>query len=466
MSNESTGSVEPSIRNKAQLLEQIIESSTDFAIFTVDATGMVTSWNIGAERLFGFTEREMVGSMADVTFVSEDRQKGAADQERSLARRDGRALDERWHQRKDGSRFWASGLLMPLKEGPGFVKITRDRTEQRQANEQLRENEERFRLLATSIPQLVFRTRHDGSRTWASPQWIEFTGLSSDDSLRFGWLDAIHPDDRERTVSAWKDAPAKGEYYAEQRIRREKDGEYRWHQTRARPLNGTSATSNDWIGTMTDIHELRGLKDRQGVLMAELQHRTRNLLAVVQSVASQTARTSASLQVFKKNFESRLRALSRVQGLISRVDHQDVDLRTLLGVELEAHGGTDGKVAIEGPAAKLPPSSAQALALAIHELGTNALKYGALAQPTGKLRVAWQLLRERDQTRLVLEWHETGVTMPAGKPTRKGYGSELIENALPYQLMAKTNLAYEPDGVRCSITVPVHASGPDEAGHD
>jgi len=455
--SESGDFVDPAM-SKAQLFELIVESSTDFAIFTTGTTGAVTSWNVGAERLFGFTESEMIGSTADVIFIAEDRQKGAPDQERSQARQEGRAIDQRWHQRKDGSRFWASGLMMPLKEGSGFVKITRDRTEQRHANDQLRENEERFRLLATSIPQLVFRSLHDGVRTWGSPQWIDFTGLSFEDSLGFGWLDTIHPDDRDGTVSAWKDAPAKGEYYAEQRIRRAKDEEYRWHQTRARPLNGNSPTTSDWVGTMTDIHELRGLKDRQAVLMAELQHRTRNLLAVVQSIASQTARNSTSLQIFKTEFESRLRALSRVQGLISRVDYQDVDLRTLVDVELKAHGMEDGKAVIEGPPVEVPPPSAQALALAIHELATNALKYGAFAQPDGRLRVAWQLDRERDETRLVLEWRETGVVMPAEKPTRKGYGTELIENALPYQLMAKTDLAYGADGVRCLITVPVHAN--------
>jgi PAS domain S-box-containing protein len=467
MSDKSSGSVDPAI-SKAQLFETIIESSTDFAIFTMDPTGTTTSWNIGAERLFGFTESEIIGSTADVIFTPEDRQKGAADQERSLARRDGRAIDERWHQRKDGSRFWASGLMMPLKEGPGFVKITRDRTEQRRANEQLRENEQRFRLLATSVPQLVFTTRHDGFRTWGSPQWIDFTGLSLENSLGSGWLDAIHPDDREGTVRAWQDAPAKGEYYAEQRIRRKRDQQYRWHQTRARPVNGKNPASNDWVGTMTDIHELRGLKDRQDVLMAELQHRTRNLLAVVQSVASQTARKSASLEVFKTEFESRLRALSRVQGLISRVDHRDIDLRTLICVELEAHGAVEGggRIIVDGPTAELDPSSAQVLALALHELATNALKHGALGQPTGRLRVAWQLERKADETRLVLEWRETGVCMPSGKPTRRGYGSELIEKALPYQLMAKTNFAYGSDGVRCSISVPVQTSGPNEVEHD
>jgi PAS domain S-box-containing protein len=355
---------------------------------------------------------------------------------------------------------------MPLKDGLGFVKITRDRTEQYEASQLLRENEERFRLLATSIPQLVFQTRHDGFRTWGSPQWIEFTGLSLEESVGFGWLDAIHPDDRDATQQAWEGATKTGEYYAEHRIRRGKDQQYRWHQTRAKPINGLSPSSNDWVGTMTDIHQLRGLQDRQGVLVAELQHRTRNLLAVVQSVASQTARKSASLAAFRTEFESRLRALSRVQGLISRVDYQDVDLHKLIDMELSAHTGSvqqSDKIVVQGPPAALPASAAQVLALAVHELATNAVKYGALVQPSGRLTVTWEITEERGEPRAALQWRESGVPMEEGGRKRKGYGSELIENALPYQLEAETELNYGPDGVICSIVVPVSVGGGDRA---
>jgi PAS domain S-box-containing protein len=459
--SDKEANIDPALRTKAELFELIVESSTDFAIYTVDANGMATSWNVGAERLFGYSESEILGTSADVVFLAEDREKGAPEQERQLALRNGRGADERWHQRKDGSRFWASGLLMPLKERTGFVKITRDRTEQYQANQQLLVNEERFRLLATSIPQLVFQTRHDGFRTWGSPQWIDFTGLSLDESVGFGWLDAIHPDDRAATQKAWEGARQTGEYYAEHRIRRRSDQQYRWHQTRAQPINGLSPTNNDWVGTMTDIHQLRGLQDRQGVLVAELQHRTRNLLAVVQSVASQTARKSVSLPAFQTEFESRLRALSRVQGLISRVDYQDVDLQTLIDMELSAHTGDaqqSDKVVVRGPPAALPASAAQVLALAVHELATNAVKYGALVQPTGRLTVTWEITKERGEPKAALQWRESGVPLGEGRPNRKGYGSELIENALPYQLEAETDLAYGPDGVICSIVVPVRLS--------
>ena len=453
------------------LFELIVDSSTDFAIFTMDPNGITKSWNIGAERLFGYAESEIVGLSADLIFTPEDREVGAPEKERVQARADGRALDERWHQRKEGSRFWASGLMMPLKDIGGFVKITRDRSEQHRAEERLRESEERFRLLATSIPQLVFLTRPDGDRTWGSPQWIAFTGLSLDESLGFGWLQAVHPDDRAATQSAWRDAQKTGEYYIEHRVRRQADGEYLWHQTRSKPLNAENASSSDWVGTMTDIDGLRSLQDRQHVLMAELQHRTRNLLSVVQSIANQTIRSSSSLEAFGTQFGSRLRALSRVQSLLARVEDQVIDLHTLVTAELAAHDDGDlrsnkigdlksSKITVVGPAVALPATAAQALGLALHELATNAVKYGALAQPTGKLAVTWELKGESPSPAVALEWRESGVFMPAvGPPKRKGYGSELIERALPYQLRAKTKLEFGPDGVRCAIMVPVPANG-------
>lgn len=454
--------VKPQPAPQDELFEHLVESSTDFAIYTTAHDGTATSWNIGAERLFGYLATDIIGSSADVIFTEEDQAAGEPRTEREGAARHGRAANERWHRRRDGSRFWASGSLVPLRNPEdGFVKIVRDRTEVYRANAALRANEERFRLLATSIPQLVFRTRPDGHRTWGSPQWIDFTGLTLEESVGLGWLDAIHPEDRLATQEAWEEARERGEYYVEHRIRRGAEGEYRWHQTRARPVDPGRDGAGDWVGTMTDIHDLRGLQDRQGVLLAELQHRTRNLLAVVQSIASQTIRKSPSLTAFRNEFEGRLQVLSRVQGILARSDHKDIDLRTLLDAELTAHGdgavGT-GRIIVEGPPVVLPANSAQAIALAVHELATNAVKHGALAQDSGRLAVRWDFAADETRPGVLLEWNESGVAMPEdASPQRRGYGTELIERALPYQLRAKTRLEFRPDGVRCTILVPVRA---------
>lgn len=456
----------PKVPEKGELFERIVDSATGFAIFTMDAAGVTTSWNTGAERLLGYAEGEILGQSADVIFVVEDRGAGAPEAERAMALAKGRAEDERWHLRKNGSRFWGSGLLMPLTGlEVGFVKILRDQTERHAAEKRMRESEELFRVLATHIPQLVFKTRATGERTWGSPQWVEFTGLGFQESLKLGWLDAVHPDDREPTLAAWHAAREAGEYFVEHRTYRRAAGEYRWHQTRARPIESGDDLLGEWVGTSTDIHDLRGLQDRQKVLLAELQHRTRNLLAVVQSLARQALRRNPSLPDFEAEFGERLRALGRVQSLLARTDHHALDLRTLIEAELTAHGESQGeadKVWIDGPQAAVPGEAAQTLALALHELATNAVKYGALAQPTGRLAVTWRA-DEESERRIVLEWRESGVAMPQDTPRRKGYGSELIERALPYQLRAKTQLAFGADGVYCQITVPVGAAG--EAGH-
>jgi PAS domain S-box-containing protein len=443
-----------------ELLRLIVDSATDFAIFTVDPNGIVTSWNSGAQRLLGYTEAEIIGHSADVTFPPDDGGSRAAEEERLTASAQGRAEDERWQQRKDGSRIWASGLLVALADRTrGFVKILRDRTPQHALEQRLRESEELFRLLATNIPQLVFRTKGSGERTWGSPQWCIYTGLSFHDSLQFGWLDAVHPDDRLHTEQAWSEAADNGEYYVEHRIRRAADGEYRWHQTRAVPVNGVAAESNDWVGTSTDIHELRSAQDEQRVLLAELQHRTRNLLAVVQGIARQTLRSSKSLEQFGPAFESRLRALSRVQGLLARSDQQAITLRELVETELFAHGSfhDHGKVTIEGHDGVLATSSAQPLALALHELATNATKYGALAHDSAKLHVSWVRDESAEQPRVVLRWLERGVAIPRAEPPRSGFGLELIRRALPYQLHTPTRLEFDTDGVTCEISVPLAA---------
>jgi PAS domain S-box-containing protein len=457
MNEEGVRPEHPLAPASEEFLSLVLESIRDYAIFSTDCEGLVTSWNSGAERVLGYRADEIMGRCADVIFTPEDRSAGAFDEERRRASMYGRAEDERWQMRRNGSRFWASGLMMPLADRKrGFVKILRDRTERHLAGLRLSETEERFRQLATGIPQLVFRSRSDGAYTWVSPQWVQFTSLDQKASLEFGWLQVVHPEDRDATRAAWRRAEAAGVYQAENRIRRDADGRYRWHQTQARPIRGIDGgPAEEWVGTMTDIHELRRMQERQHVLMAELQHRTRNLLAITQAIATQTLRHSKSLPAFQAQFEGRLRALSRVQTLILGVDYADVELRDLVAAELDAHDSPSfvaGKVRIEGPSVRLGTGVAQAVGLCLHELATNAVKYGALAQDDGRLEVVWRIEQGEAERRIVLDWRETGVVMPRDK-IRRGYGRQLIERALPYQLGARTKLDFLPDGVHCTIAV-------------
>ena len=144
MTNSS--SHEPVKYNRTRLLEALLDSATDYAIIAMDLDGLVTSWNEGARRILGWTEEEMIGQPASVFFTLEDRQKGTPLAEMQSALDHGRGNDERWHQKKDGTCFWASGEMMPLKDEngtpQGFLKILRDRTDQRQAAEAQRADAE------------------------------------------------------------------------------------------------------------------------------------------------------------------------------------------------------------------------------------------------------------------------------------------------------------------------------------
>ena len=192
-----------SLRVSESRYRAIVESATDYAIITMDLDGRVTSWNQGARAILGWEEAEVVGQPAALIFRPEDRAANVPEKEMQGALSTGGAADERWHLKRDGSLFWASGQLTPLRDGGlfGYLKILRDQTEQRLTAERLRASEERFRTLAEGIPQLVWRSRSDGNRTWGSPQWVEYSGLSLEQSIGFGWLNAVHGEDRAAAIA-------------------------------------------------------------------------------------------------------------------------------------------------------------------------------------------------------------------------------------------------------------------------
>jgi two-component sensor histidine kinase len=207
----------------------------------------------------------------------------------------------------------------------------------------------------------------------------------------------------------------------------------------------------------------REATDRQLVLVAELQHRTRNILGVVRSIAERTLARSNSLNEFHNAFQERLKALARVNGLLSRLNNRErITFSQLVRSELSGMGMTanDGQIRLTGPEnVKLRSSTVQTLALGLHELATNALKYGALSRPEGRLSISWFVeLTASEEQQLKVEWRESGVLVqngPDAKPPRIGYGRELIERALPYQLKAETTYVITPEGVHCTIALPI-----------
>jgi PAS domain S-box-containing protein len=175
--------MEQALRESEERYRLILENALEFAIFTLDKEGLVTTWNPGAQRILGFEEQEIVGRRLDIIFTEEDRKNGLLDIEMGRALTQGKAQDERWHLRKDGSPFWATGLMMPLNDENGqhlgFLKILRDRTARKQAEQALRETEARFRQLADAMPQIVWSARADVPWTTITSV-VRFTGLPED----------------------------------------------------------------------------------------------------------------------------------------------------------------------------------------------------------------------------------------------------------------------------------------------
>lgn len=331
------------------------------------------------------------------------------------------------------------------------------RTQELEAkNAALGESELRFRTLVEGMPQLVWRAEDGGHWTWASPQWSDYTGLSADKSMGLGWLHALYPDDREKARNAWSRAEAGAPLDMVVRLCNRREGGYRHFRLRASAVRKDERVL-EWLGTSTDIDDLLQLQKRQQILLAELQHRVRNILAVVRSVFGRTVDAGGDLDDVADHFRGRLDSLARTQVVVTQRANGLVDLESLIRDELLSVGASDGpNLAIEGPEVALPPKAAESIGLAVHELTTNALKYGALRVSEARLDIGWKTSRgPKGGRRLDFTWLEQGIPAVPVDPVRQGFGSELIREALPYQLEAETSLDFRPGGVCCTISVPL-----------
>lgn len=356
-----------------------------------------------------------------------------------------------------------------------LVRETAERTwaavERARAEAALRESEERLQA-AVAVGRLGLWDWdiRSGATHWSDEHFrMEGYGVGEVKPSYEAWAARVHPDDRPGAEAALRQAmDQRGEYIREFRVVHP-DGGVRWLYGRGRFSYDPEGRASRMVGAMIDTTDRREWEDTQKVLVAELQHRTRNLMSVVRAMAEKTVRSSRDLQDFRGRFRDRLDALARVQGLLSRLkEHDRVTFDELIASEVDAMDAAD-RVDLKGPkGVRLRSSTVQTLAMAIHELATNAVKYGALGQPQARLSIHWSFEAEGAGGKpwLLIDWRERGVDMPGAGPSAKGKGQgrELIEQALPYQLGAKTTYHLGEDGVHCTIAVPVSASKGAEHG--
>ncbi len=330
------------------------------------------------------------------------------------------------------------------------------------AEDALRQSERRLRLVQQAARIGSFEFDRVFNTALVSPEYLQLYGLSPEQGNNFGygeWLACVHPEDKDaieaQTAAAVAD-PACSHLAYEFRTIRPDTGEVRWISARTELFRDEAGRFIRSLGAQWDITAQREASERMAVMVAELQHRTRNLLSVVRSLASQTARESGALPQFLELFSDRLAALSRVQGLLSRKESEPITIGALVHTELDAMGATPGeeRIVAEGPEVMLRPTLVQTLALAIHELATNARKYGALSTPEGRLTVSWSLKEDAAEGRqLKLQWVETGfpASSSASRAASGGFGRTLIERALPYSMGAETRYELTEASLFCSI---------------
>ncbi|MBW3584577.1 MAG: PAS domain S-box protein, partial [Cyanobacteria bacterium 0813] len=250
---------ETALRDRETHLQLILDSAKDYAIFTLDIGGHFTTWNAGAERLLGYAEAEIVGEHGRIIFTPEDSAARMPEAEMHSALTQGRGENERWHVRKDGSHFWGSGLVMPLRDAAGevqgFLKIMQDKTERQQIEEALRQSENRYRTLADAVPQLMWINTADGRLEFCNQHWQSYTGIMPEFPVALSVLELFHPDDLPTVDTTRTKAIQAGQSYEfECRVRR-LDSIYRWHLARIVPVKDRRGQVVQWVGIGIDIDD-------------------------------------------------------------------------------------------------------------------------------------------------------------------------------------------------------------------
>jgi PAS domain S-box-containing protein len=320
----------------------------------------------------------------------------------------------------------------------------------------LRDSDARFNALADALPHMVWSTLPDGFHDYYNQRWYEFTGMPLGSTDGEAWNGMFHPDDQEKAWRLWRHSLETGEPYQIEYRLRHHTGEYRWTLGRALPIRDGQGRIVRWMGTCTDIHEAKQHADQVEILSRELSHRIKNIFAVIRSLISLSARQQPEHKGFAERVKQRITALGRAHEFVrphseeSRPQVAAITFHGLVGEILAPYPALDeGRIAISGDDLTVDDRSATPLALLIHELATNATKYGALASENGEVSIVTKL----DADAFSVGWTERGGS-PVSRPDRTGFGTMLCEISMRDQLGGEIEWIWDPAGLSVQVTVP------------
>lgn len=435
----------------AARLAAIVESSEE-AIIAKTLRGVITSWNKGAERLFGYSAEEMIGESI-WRIIPED----GEHEEINILNTVRTGLSVPSHEsvrlHRTGRRIHVAVSVSPILNPQGMVvgasTIARDVTERRRQTEKLRENEARLRLALTSARAGAWDFDLRRRELHWSPEMFALYGLdpAKGQPAREMLAQCISPAHRKRARREFAAAMLQGGSFRLEFPIIRSDGTEIWTALSGDVIKDEKGKPVSARGIDQDITERKTWEKRQAMLLRELSHRVKNTLAVVQSVARQTLRSSPDPKSFVEAFEGRIRSLAASHSLLTEADWSGARLETIIRHQVAAMvHDYEGRFRLRGPDTLLSAEMATQIGLVLHELATNAAKYGALSVPAGTVDIIWTVTR----TRLRLLWREHDGPEIIRKPAFSGFGTLLIRSSA-----SKVSQRFAPDGLICKLEFPL-----------
>ena len=340
-----------------------------------------------------------------------------------------------------------SPVFDEVAEPAGVLAIVVDVTESQRALVALRESEARFRLTADSAPAPMWVTGPERRREFVNRAYADFAGMPYEQALTLDWLDILHPDDAGRVAAEAQAGEASLQPFSLEGRFRRGDGEWRWLRSTSQPRYGPTGEAAGFVGVAFDITAERAAAEHQRLLINELNHRVKNTLATVQSLAAQSLKAGTDAEEALRGFQGRLLALSRAHDILTRESWESARVGEVVDQALRAWCG---QVSCDGPTIEVEPRVALALSMTLHELATNAAKYGGLSRPDGGVDVCWA----DGDSHLRLTWTEHGGP-PVAQPDRRGFGVRLIERQLSHELGGAAAFDFRSEGLVVQLDAPL-----------
>ena len=449
------------LRKQEQAFRRLLEA-LPAAIHTTDTAGRITFCNKAAVDLWGVSPEIGKDKCSDLgRLYYPDGSLMPVDQCPTKAcLTEGRALPgrEALFERPDGKRISIIPYPAPLTDAGGavvgVVSMKLDISERKRAERALAERNVQLSLAGKAALVGSFAYDVDTEIIQISAGYAAIHGFPDGtiEIKRSQWQAGVHPEDRVRVEELRSRAFRHrwDEYAADYRVVRT-SGEVRWIESRSFVSYCNDGQPLRVVGVNIDATERKRAEEHQRTLLAELDHRVKNVLATVSAIITQTPKANSSLADFVTALDDRIKSLGRTHELLSHNRWQGVSLEEIVRCELAPY--TAGNAAIGGPGVTLKAEAAQAVAMVLHELATNAAKYGAFSKRGGQLSLRWQWLRNGSHGRLAIEWQEFGGT-PVLAPSQSGYGTSIVRELIPFELGGTVDLDFASDGLRCRLEIP------------